>query len=223
MTHLKSTNQTPQPEYSVAKVNTPNMQTGAMRRHVVLTFLLIGLSVPGLALSEGMTISDVFRQLAASPITTAPFVEQRHVVELDETIRTRGELEFVPPSLLVKRTLTSPAETMILDGDTLIFEQFEVKREMLITDLPGVGAFAASLRGFVSGRLDEVESVFTLTLTSHVSQAGKESAWVIRGTPKSDDVAKIVNRIEVSGDGPRLKVVEIKFRNGDHSTLTLVQ
>ena len=57
--------------------------------------------------------------LAKHPQGAATFTETKTISILDQPIESSGELLFIAPARLEKRTLKPKPETMVLDGDTL--------------------------------------------------------------------------------------------------------
>ena len=57
---------------------------------------------------------------------------------LDQPVESSGELLFIAPDRLEKRTLKPKPETMVLDGDTLTLERGQRKRVLHLKDHPEV-------------------------------------------------------------------------------------
>lgn len=170
-----------------------------------------------LATATTFSLQSVFEGLANSPVTTTRFVEQKTIAEFEAPAESTGELSYREPARLEKRTLTPDAETLVLDDDMLIVDRGEFRREIPVADMPAIGAFVASLRGFFSGDLQSVSQAFELSLS------GENKLWKIEGKPLDSTVAKIVDTIEVSGSYERLKVFVVRLTNGDSSILTLIK
>ena len=56
-------------------------------------------------------------------------------------MESSGELSYVAPDRLEKRTLKPKPESMVLDGGTLTLERGGRKRSLPLADYPEVGAF----------------------------------------------------------------------------------
>ena len=170
-----------------------------------------------LAVAAEFTLQSVFKALAKNGETTTRFVEQKTIAEFEAPIESTGELSYKAPSRLEKRTVSPDAESLILEDDMLIVERGDFRREIPVTDMPAIGAFVASLRGFVSGDLESVKQAFDLSLS------GDSSQWVIKGKPIDPAVSNIVDSIQVDGSEQHLKVFAVALTNGDSSVLTLIK
>jgi len=186
----------------------------------LLSHCLIGaatLLFAPLAVASDFSLQSVFDSLAKRSPSTTRFVEQKKIAEFEAPIESTGELSYQAPARLEKRTLTPEAESLILDDDMLIVERGEFRREIPVADMPAIGAFVASLRGFVSGNLENVQQAFELTLS------GDTKKWTIHGKPVESAVARIVETIEVSGSDGQLSVFAVALTSGDSSILTLIK
>ncbi len=163
------------------------------------------------------SLEDIFNGLVKTSASTTRFIEQKTIAEFEAPIESTGELNYQPPARLEKRTLSPAAETLILNNDVLIVERDDFRREIAVADMPAVGAFVASLRGFVSGDLAGVQQAFSLTVS------GTAESWTIDGKPIDAAVKQIVDSIQVIGAGDQLKVFAVVLTSGDTSTLTLIQ
>lgn len=187
-------------------------------RPVIKTLLLvIAIAIVLPAGAVELSLLTVFRGLADSSPSSSRFVEQKKIAEFEAPIESTGELTYQAPSRLEKRTLSPDPETLILDDDVLIVQRGDFRREIAVADMPAVGAFVASLRGFVSGDLVSVQQGFSLRIS------GDPESWVIDGKPVDAAVKRIVESIQVKGSGDSLRVFAVVLTNGDSSTLTLIR
>jgi hypothetical protein len=71
------------------------------------------------AQAAGWDIDTLMRGLAKHEGGRARFVETKTIALLDKPVVSSGELNYVPPARLEKRTLKPKQELMVLDGDQL--------------------------------------------------------------------------------------------------------
>ena len=68
-------------------------------------------------------LQQLMDSLAQHKSGRATFVETKRIAMLDKPVESLGELVFVAPDRLEKRTLKPKPESMIVDGDALTLER----------------------------------------------------------------------------------------------------
>jgi len=63
-----------------------------------------------------LSIAQLMASLAKQPQGTATFTEKKTISILDQPVESSGELLFIAPAHLEKRTLKPRPETMVLDA-----------------------------------------------------------------------------------------------------------
>ena len=89
------------------------------------------------------------------------------------------------------------------------------QKRMALSGEPLLAAFAASLRGVLSGDAKQLGEYF------HLALEGTESDWKLGMTPIDEEIARYVKEIIVSGHGARVRQIEIDESSGDRSVLTV--
>src|SRR5947207_3039459 len=64
------------------------------------------------------TVADLMQGLAARAPGKARFVERKYIAILDKPVESSGELRYIPPDRLEKRTLAPKPELLVLEGGT---------------------------------------------------------------------------------------------------------
>lgn len=180
----------------------------------LLALLLTAALAAGAA--PAWTLERLLQGFAATREARASFVEKKTVRVLDRPLVSSGELRFEAPDRLEKRTLRPRPELLRLDGDTLTLERGERRLKLSLRSHPEVGAFVESIRATLAGDRAALERVY------HVQLEGAERSWALTLTPRAADMARIIERIRIAGQGAEVTVIEIVQANGD-STLMSVQ
>jgi hypothetical protein len=177
--------------------------------------LALGLSAATPLFAGGVTVAELMRGLAARGPERARFVERKDLAILDRPIVSTGELAYVPPGRLEKRTLTPKPESLVLDGGILTIERDQRKTTLRLADYPQAGAIVESLRGMLAGDRAALER--TYRLEAH----GTRERWTLMMLPSDPQVAALVSRIDVAGNGDRVRSIEIRQPDGDRSVMSI--
>lgn len=166
-------------------------------------------------LAAPLTLGQLMAQLAQHPHGEALFTETQYLAILDQPVESSGELRFIPPSRLEKRTLKPRSETMVLDGDTLTLERGRRKQVLQLKDYPEVAGMIESIRATLAGDRQALERVYHLAL-----DGGLEN-WTLELTPRDPRIGAVIARIRVSGTRSVVRSVEIVQADGDRSLMQI--
>jgi len=188
-----------------------------------LTHFLLRLSVlAGWALAAGslahaapQSIDQLMAALAKQPQGAATYTETKTIAMLEQPVESSGELLFVPPSRLEKRTLTPKPESMVLDGDTLTLTRGRRTHVLRLQDYPQVAGMVESIRATLAGDRKALEKVYQLALS------GDTERWSLTLTPLDARVGKVISRIRMDGTRARVRSIEILQADGDSSVMTI--
>jgi hypothetical protein len=186
-----------------------------MRASRLLAAALLACALPAHAATP-WTLERLLQGFAQAREAHASFVEKKTVRVLDRPLISSGELHFVAPDRLEKRTLRPRPERLRLDGDSLTLERGERRLQLSLRGQPAAAAFVESIRGTLAGDRAALERVYRLQLE------GGERSWVLTLTPREPAMAALVARIRIAGQRAAVSVIEIEHANGD-STLMSVQ
>ena len=82
--------------------------------------------------------SDLMRMLAQRGPESARFVEKKYLAVLDnKPVESSGELRYVPPNRIEKRTLKPKPDSLVVDGDKAIVERERPADTLQAVGLPG--------------------------------------------------------------------------------------
>jgi hypothetical protein len=165
--------------------------------------------------AEPWTLERLMQGLAQTRSARASFVEKKLVRILDQPLVASGELSFVAPDRLEKRTLRPRPELLRLQGDALTVERAGRSTSLDLRSHPELAAFLESMRGTLAGDRRALERVYALTLE------GSESSWVLNLVPSEPQMRALLERIRIAGRRADISVIEIQLANGDSSLMSV--
>ena len=120
----------------------------ASRSFIRLMLVALALMLaPVISHAADWDIDQLMRGLAQTQSDHASFVEKKSIAMLDKPVESSGELFYSAPDHLEKRTLKPKAESMTVDGGTLVIERGRQKHRLQLQDYPELAAFIDSTRG----------------------------------------------------------------------------
>ena len=182
-------------------------------RLTALAFLTLILSP--VVQAAPLSLAQLMTNLAKNPQGAATFTEKKFISILEQPIESSGELLFIAPARLEKRTLKPRPETMVLDGDTLTLERGKRKHVLQLKDYPEVAGMIESIRATLAGDRKALERVYHLALN------GDTERWTLVLTPLDAKVGKVIARIRMEGARDGVRSVEILQADGDSSLMTI--
>lgn len=165
--------------------------------------------------AEPWTLERLMQGLAQTRTARASFVEKKRVRILEQPLVASGELRYVAPDTLEKRTLRPQPELLHLQGDALTIERAGRTTNLDLRSYPEVGAFLESVRGTLAGDRRALERVYALSLE------GSESSWVLTLVPAEPRMRALLERIRIAGRRADISVIEIQLANGDSSLMSV--
>ena len=192
--------------------------TRLTRPHFRLCALVwLALLVSPIVQAAPLSIAQLMAGLAKNPQGAATFTEKKFIAILEQPIESSGELLFIAPARLEKRTLKPKPETMVLDGDTLTVERGRRKHVLQLKDYPEVAGMIESIRATLAGDRKALERVYHLALN------GSNERWTLVLIPLDPRVGAVIARIRMEGVKDVVHSVEILQTDGDHSLMTIEQ
>jgi outer membrane lipoprotein-sorting protein len=179
--------------------------------------ILAGLLLAALALpaSAAFDLGQLMAGLAAHPGGRAKFVEKKYISLLDKPVVSTGEMRYIAPDRLEKRTLTPKPETLVLDKDKVSIEREQQKLTISLANQPEALAFVDSIRGTLSGNRAALEKNYALFL------AGTADQWVLTLLPSDQRIASVILRIIVTGRRNQVLGIEYLQADGNRSVLSI--
>jgi outer membrane lipoprotein-sorting protein len=177
----------------------------------VFLLFITGMAWP----APAFDLARLMQLLAATPSSEVPYVEKKFSALLSQPVVSSGTLVYRRPDVVEKNMATPRRESYRIAGRELVVARNGTERRMALSSEPLLGAFAASLRGVLSGDAKQLGEYFRLALD------GTESEWKLEMTPIDEEIARYVTRIIVTGRAGRVREVEVREASGDRSVMTV--
>jgi len=190
----------------------PAFSLRAIRRMLVALALMLA---PVISHAADWDIDQLMRGLAQTQSDHASFVEKKFIAMLDKPVESSGELFYSAPDHLEKRTLKPKAESMTVDGGTLVIERGRQKHRLQLHDYPELAAFIDSIRGTLAGDRKALERNYRLSLD------GTSEHWALQLLPVDEKMQAVVKRIRIAGVRDVVRSIEITQADGDSSLMLI--
>jgi len=192
-----------------------NMTRLTRPRFRLCALVWLALLASPLVQAAPLSIAQFMAGLAKSPQGAATFTEKKYLAILEQPVESSGELLFIAPARLEKRTLKPRPETMVLDGDTLTLERGRRKHVLQLKDYPEVAGMIESIRATLAGDRKALERVY------HLALDGSTERWTLVLTPLDPKVGAVIARIRMEGTKDVVRSVEILQADGDRSLMII--
>ena len=160
-------------------------------------------------------LQQLMDSLAQNRSGRATFVETKRIAILDKPVQSWGELLFVAPDRLEKRTFKPKPESMIVTGDALSVERGGQKHQLQLQTYPELAAFIDSIRGTLAGDRKALERSYRLSLD------GSAESWTLQLLPLDEKTKAVVQQIRIAGVRDQVKSIEITQADGDSSLMVI--
>lgn len=144
------------------------------------------------------------------------FTETRQLHALKQPLHSEGLLRFTPPDHIEKHTLTPVQDHFILEGDMAQLQHGQgPMRSIPLNINPTMQIMAATIRGPLQGNVALLQTYYTLTAQ------GDMGHWTLLLTPRTPEVARIIQHVQLEGRNNVLERTRLIQANGD-STETVI-
>jgi outer membrane lipoprotein-sorting protein len=190
----------------------PVFSLRVLRDMLVVLALMLATAI---SYAAGWDIDQLMHGLAQTRSDQASFTEKKYLAMLEEPVESSGELFYIAPDHLEKRTLKPEPEVMILDHDSLVIERGHKKYHLQLQDYPELAAFIDSIRGTLAGDRMALERNYRLSLE------GTADSWALQLLPVNEKVQAVVKRIRIAGVGYQVRSIEITQVDDDSSIMLI--
>jgi hypothetical protein len=181
--------------------------TAAVR--LALFVLLAALARPAVALA----LDELLAELRAVPERHATFEETKTLAVLTQPIVRRGTLDYVRPDKLAMRVDTPYFERLTIAGDELTIERRSGTTRVALSTQPVLAAWIESMRATLAGDGRALQAHFRVQLEGSLPQ------WRMTLAPKDPQLAAVVTRVEIAGQGGAPTRVTIDEARGDQTVV----
>lgn len=168
-----------------------------------------------MANAAGWNVDALMAELAQTEPGRARFVEKKMLRMLEEPVVSSGELMYLPPDRLERKTLKPREESMIVEGDVATIVRGKRTHAMQLQEYPELAGVINSIRGTLSGNRQLLEQSFDLKLD------GSRPSWRLQLKPTEAGLARIIRVIRMDGAYGRVRSIELEQMDGDSSVMTI--
>jgi outer membrane lipoprotein-sorting protein len=160
------------------------------------------------------TLEAFMEGMAATPGVVARFREVKELSLLSEPLESKGMLYFVPPDRLARVTTEPSRSRLVIDGDQVAFRDEAGGEVVDLSENAVAREFVANFIVLFNGDLDALRERYTPTLRMDGER------WTLVLVPRQERLARVVERITLSGEGRLLDRMELLESDGDRTTTT---
>ena len=187
------------------------LKTRLLRNLATIAALAAMVATPAWALD----LPELMTMLGKQKQGEANFVEQRYVRGFDGPLSASGTLSFTAPDRLVRKTLSPRPETMSVEGNSLVLSRSGRTRTLTLDSIPELLGLVEAMRATLAGNSTVLERYFRTRVS------GSPDNWAIDLTPVDERLASQVNSLRLTGRAGEVLGVEMEFRGGDRSVMTI--
>ena len=185
--------------------------TGTTRRRLLAAGLLVMSALP----ARAFELPELMKLLAQRKSGEARFTEERFVTTLDNPLRSSGTLSFSAPDRFARHTLEPRAESMEVQGNSLVLKRGGRTRQLALDAIPELAALVDALRGTLTGDATLLQKQFRTKV------GGSGARWNLALTPVDARMAAQIRTLEIVGQGPELRSIEMQLAGGDRSLMII--
>ncbi len=185
---------------------------------IIALAVSIGLASTAAASAESLTPAQLQRLLQSAPRASVTFQEVRESPWLSSPVLSRGTMRSTPTAL--EKQVESPRrETWRLEADRIewVAPGGGGSKQILFTQAPALAALSQVMRKVVAGDLVALQGDFEIKLS------GDARVWSAHLKPRSSDVARHLEHVELQGTAGQLQVIIVVERQGERTTTRLQQ
>jgi outer membrane lipoprotein-sorting protein len=176
----------------------------------------------GAADAEVASLDDLLARFARLQGMSARYREEKRIALLKRPLQSEGSIQFAAPNLLLRRVERPEPAVMLLAGDTLQIADATGARRIDLQGNPMVRHFVLTFVHVLSGDRAALERLYALSFTSGASSGAAPPArgWRLELTPRQPELARMIERATLVGQGPVVEQMTLQERNGDTTVLS---
>lgn len=174
-------------------------------------------AAPAAVAVASITLDELLGRFAGMSGLQAVFREEKRMALLAAPLVNEGTIYFVPNgkrSRLARHT-TKPARSVVLiDGSALKLADDAGREEIALDKSPAVRLFVDSFVRIFAGDREALATMYAMELQA----AGQR--WTLKLKPKVAPLDKLIERVEIAGDGVVIATMRVVEIGGDESVTT---
>lgn len=167
--------------------------------------------------AHALTAGELQQLLQGAPKAQARYEETRESPWLSSPVTTRGILRATP-QVLEKRVESPREETwrLLEDRAEWIGPGGAGRKQILFSQAPALQVLADVSRRATAGDLAALARDFNIVVR------GDERVWSVQLQPRTPEVSRQLESVELQGTGNRLRVLIVVERRGERTTTRLL-
>lgn len=189
-----------------------------MNRAFIFISILLCMLLTSQANANNETLKLVLNNLSKIKHIEASFKDIKIISLFDKKSVLTGNLEYIAPDVLVRRTLKPQKEIFKVKGDNLYLKNSTGKElELLVSSYPLIEMFVEAYRGILSGDLIKLQNFYNIDFKGNPEQ------WIISLVPIDDDGLEYIEEIIVNGHKDDVVKFTTIESSGDMSILNITK
>lgn len=160
-------------------------------------------------------LGGLMKLLAQRKSGSARFTEERTVSNLDGPLYSSGTLSFEAPDRFARQTLEPRPESMEVQGNQVVLRRGGHTRRLTLDAVPELAAFVDAVRGTLNGDAATLQRHFAVRV------GGNPGLWTLTLTPSDDALRRQVRELQIAGQGPVVRSIELQLVGGDRSLMLI--
>ena len=165
--------------------------------------------------APAVDLSGLLKAFAQAPGVYAQFVERKQMALLAAPLESSGMLYFAAPGLLARHTLAPEPGVLVVEPNQVRMFDGKHWEVMDLRGKPVVRLFVESFVRILQGDETALRQLYTIDFKN---EPGMPSRWLLTLRPKVAPMDKLIDRLDLHGDGlvmDRMRIIEV---GGDETT-----
>ena len=154
-------------------------------------------------------------RFAAMSGLSANFREEKQMALLVAPLVNEGVIYFAPPGRLARHTRTPIRSSVIIDGARMTFGDAHGVEAIAFDQNPMLGLFVSSFVKIFAGDRDALAQMYSMEL-----RGDPAALWTLQLRPRISPMDKVIEGIELQGQGLVIRTMIVREVGGDLTTTT---
>jgi hypothetical protein len=167
--------------------------------------------------AESLSLDALLARFAAMSGLQASFREEKRMALLAAPLVNEGTIYFVPNGKrprLARHTARPGRSVVLIDGGALKVADDAGREEIALDKSPAVRLFVDSFVKIFAGDREALAAMYTMALEAEGQR------WTLRLKPKVAPLDKLIERVEITGEGVVIATMRVVEVGGDESVTT---
>jgi outer membrane lipoprotein-sorting protein len=157
------------------------------------------------------SLESLMLALAQTDSMRAHYTEQKHLALMREPLESEGVIVFVQPNRFARHTTRPGRASLVIQGDDLVTSDETGEDRMDLSQSDVAQQLVGSLVDVLRGDQTALEANY------QVAFEADRGGWSLRLSPRSSQVARFVERIDIRGAAAEVASMTVREPNGDRT------